>query len=211
MKKIIWILGGGILLSAAFFMQGTAVGIWQAMLYASIAAAVFLIAFTAFYSPNQTGPSNKKRVAAVTGLLLILFFAHYWFGLQEATKQKQNMVDIREVIEAGIAKNYVNDMLLHTLRSHYQAGNSANDLGALFQSRYDSLISDGIIDYHNFKNDETLHIALAKTSPDSVVLVAYSTQVLGQQQTYKNYNGETGYFEAKGVLTKRGITYERTN
>lgn len=211
MKKILWIAGGALLIGVAFYLPGEMASIWKQILYGAVAAAVFLVTFILFYPSDKNRKHNKWRITMAASILFVLFGIHFWIGQGEAQKQRQNLIDIRETIETGIAQNYVKQILLQTLRV-YQRQENANDFGAVFHAHYDSLITDGHINYAANRDEEVaLRIDVDRATADSVVLVAYSAYVPGKDTEFQNYDGQTGHIQAKGILTKEGIVYERQN
>lgn len=211
MKKLLWIAGGALLIAVAFYVPGEMASVWKQLLYGTIAAGIFLTVFILFYPSDKSHKSNKWRVTMASSILFVLFGIHYWTGQQEAQKQRQNLIDIRETIETGIAENYVKQILLQTLRA-YQMQEDVDDFGAVFRAKYDSLITDGRIKYVPGSDDEdALRIAVDRATADSVVLIAHSVYVPGKDADFQNYDGQTGHLQTKGILTEKGIEYERQN
>jgi hypothetical protein len=209
MKQLFWILGGALLVSAAFFIPEGAGQVWQSLLLSGIAVLFFLITYV-FFQPKNSAP-NKNIAGVATGILLVLVGIHGWLGYQESIKQSENLVEIRKVIESGIAKNHINEMLLTTLRSYYSSEKDDANLGALFKFHHDSLMNDTEIKFYPSDEERSPKIELVKATADSVVIVAYSSFVSGRSTAFKNYDGQNGYLQTKGILTTEGIEYEREN
>jgi hypothetical protein len=121
------------------------------------------------------------------------------------------LVDIRKLIESGIAKNHINEMLLTTLRSYYSSEKDDANLGALFKFHYDSMMNGTKIDYYPSDEEQSPKIALIEATADSVIVVAYSNFVSGRSKAFKNHDGQTGHLQTRGILTAKGIEYEREN
>ena len=212
MKQIFyWMIGGVLLTTAAFFVPEQSGSMWPSVISASTVATGYLGIFLAVWL-RKLSSSRKKTVIAVVCTTLIVFSgATAIISYEGSMRQQDTLVEIRETIERGISYNHIQKPLMDTFSTYHNTG--SNNMGQLFVSRYDSIITDDqAFQYEKRDEDEqTLFLHVAKTTADSVVLVGESTILNGRQSDFNNYSGSEGRYQVKGILTSKGIDYERQN
>ncbi|HKL15028.1 MAG TPA: hypothetical protein VJ915_05300, partial [Balneolaceae bacterium] len=60
-------------------------------------------------------------------------------------------------------------------------------------------------------DDEDIQFTYSIASPDSVVLSVTTAFTKGEDPEFLNNNNQTGLYQARAVLTERGVQYDREN
>lgn len=212
MKKIMLWIGGGILFVAvAFFLPGYSGDIWSAVILGSIAAFLYLIAFTIIWVKKINSPAKRKGIISVLVVLVLGCSVFGMISYEDSQRQRQILKDIRFTIESNISYNYVHEPLLKTFRLYYTTTAEQN-MAAIFRTEFDSLITEGgIYKYKDKEKSESPTIHIAEMNADRIVLVWVSKYVDGKDSEFKNYSGTNGQYQVKATLTSKGIHYEREN
>ena len=106
----------------------------------------------------------------------------------------------------------MHEPLVKTLSDFHVEENRESKIGDLFTSCYDSLITDdGVFEFGSRDEDQTRYLYIAESNADSVLLIGESTYLKGQNDDFSNYSGRKGRYQVQGILTSRGIDYERQN
>ena len=214
MKKIFyWMVGGILLTITAFFIPEQSGSIWPSLAAASVTAAVYLVVFLAVWVRRLSSPQKKKVVAVTCTVLLLFSGASAVISYESSVRQERTLAEIRRTIEQGISYSYIHKPLVKTFAAYH--GDSQEGLGSLFISRYDSLITeDRVFQFGQRSEDNpSLLFYVAKTTADSVVIVGESkhTYLAGRDSDFSNYSGAQGNYQVRGILTSKGIDYERQN
>lgn len=213
MKNIIfWMTGGIALVSIAFYIPDQSAGIWPSVLWGTIAALFYTVAFSIRWLREIR--NSKKRIifGVMLSLLVICSGIFAVISYNNSLRQEKVLTDIRSFIEENIAYSHIRGPLSKTLRAYYTDEDGTGEIGELFVSRYDSLITDeGRYLYSGSTNGQTLQIYLAETAADSVVLIGESSYLEGKDSSFENFSGESGRYQVEGVLTEQGVAYERSN
>lgn len=214
MKKLIWMAGGVIFVSAVFFIPGPNGNIWLSVLLSGVAALIYMTAISALWLKKIESGAVRLGITGTLAVFVVLSVMTGFVSYRNSLKENQNIVSTRSSIETGYLRANINEPLLATLRSYresvrYQPSAS---LGAIFYAKYGSLIKKGSeFDYGDIRQHKTRHIYLAKNKADSVVLIGESTYLNGENPNFQNYSGKKGFYQVEGILTKKGVHYERTN
>lgn len=214
MKKLIWMAGGVIFVSAVFFIPGPYGNIWLSVMLSGLAALIYMTVISVLWL-NKIDSWNVRMgitgtLAVVVALSVITGFVSY----RNSLKESRNLASVRGSIEARYLRANINEPLLATLRTYRESGknNPSVSIGSIFYLKYDSLIKkDSEFEYGDNRIYKTRHIYLAKNNADSVVLIGESTYLQGENPAFHNYSGKTGLYQVEGILTKKGVQYERTN
>lgn len=212
MKKIFyWIIGGVLATTAAFFVPEQSGSMWPSLLAASVTAAVYLVVFLAVWIRKLSSSQTKKVVVVICTVLLVFSCASAVISYEGGVRQQRTLAEIKRTIEQGISYSYIHKPLIKTFAA-YHDGNQEG-LGTLFVSQYDSLITeDGVFQFGRRNNaDPSLRLYVAKTTADSVVIVAESKDVDGRDKGFGNFSGARGKYQVRGILTSNGVDYERQN
>ncbi len=215
MKKYIWPLGGAVLVTIAFFAPGTEGHLWDSLLFGGVASIVFLIAFSVYWLRKREIKKQRKSIIALFSCLIVFGIVAAAFDYQRSNFQKETLTDIRLVIERGIAKTAVQENLNEVLKAYYlnDGRNKYANIEQAFISRYDSLISEqGTVNFEQVADsNSTLTVYLSTLEPDTIVLIAESRAVRGWVSDFENFREGSGYLQARGILTPKGVRYEREN
>ena len=212
MKKIFyWMIGGVLLTTAAFFIPEQSGSIWPSLAAASVAAAVYLVVFLAVWVRKFSSPQKKKVVVVTCTVLLVFSGISAVISYEGGVRQQRTLDEIKRTIEQGISYSYIHKPLIKTFAAYYNG--SQEGLGTLFVSRYDSLITEERLFQFGRRSDgdSPLLLHVAKTTADSVVIVAESKQVGGRANNFDNFSGARGKYQVRGILTSKGVDYERQN
>lgn len=213
MKNIIfWMVGGVALVSIAFFIPDQSAGIWPSVLWSTIAALLYTVVFSIRWLKEI--PASKKQITfgVMLSVLVICSGIMAAISYNNSLRQEKVLTNIRSFIEENIAYSHIRGPLSRTLRAYYTAENGTDEIGELFISRYDSLITEeGRYLYSDNSVDQTLQIYLAESAADSVILIGESSYLEGKDNSFENFSGENGHYQVKGILTEQGVVYERSN
>ena len=215
----LWIIGGILVVTLAFFIPAQEGSIWPSVISGAIASLIYLAALS-WYGIRKIESRPKRKVLTVVLALLVVFsITSAGISYESSKRQTALLPEIRNTIETGIAKNHIKKPLLKTMRTYY-AGNKVGEstsLSDIFRTKLDSLITEDSLllyagkDTYSDDDETTMKIFVTKVKPDSIVLVAESGYEDGKSPEFLNFSGATGYFQTQGILTEEGIRYERTN
>lgn len=213
MKKNIfyWTAGGVLLVTGVFFIPDQSDSMWDAVILSSIAAFLYLLVFSVVWLKEIT--SKVKRRAIAVAFVILVTGSCVFAGIQysHSDRQAEILPQIRTYIEENLAYNYISEPLSETLKAYYTSGEEA-ELADLFLAEYDSLISDdNLFSYRDAGGSETFRLYLANAKEDSVVLIGESEYLEGMDSDFPNFSGNEGNYQVKGILTTKGVRYERDN
>lgn len=214
MKKIIvWISFGVLLTAGAFFIPEQSGSMWPSVMAASVVAFLYVIAFSAIWLPKIQSSKKRKVIAACFTILLVFSAASALISYEDSVRQRENLSEIRSQIENDLVYGFIHKPLVETLGRFYRNNDAGENIGALFTSRYDSLIGQGgLFRYGNpDSDDQTLFLYVSEAKADSVVLIGESSYLEGRNSGFKNFSGNDGRFQVRGILTSKGVDYERQN
>lgn len=213
MKKIfLWISVGVLCALAAFFLAYQPGSMWLSVLSASTVAFLYLIIFSAVWLKKIKSSTKRKAIATTFIVLFVFSVASAVISYEQSVRQRENLENIRGQLEGDILYNYMHEPLIKTLGEFYSEDNSDSSIGEIFTSKYDSLITEeGTFEFGSKDDDQTLFLYIAENSADSVVIIGESTYLNGKSGNFSNYSGDTGHYQVRGILTSKGIDYERQN
>ncbi|HEX6983448.1 MAG TPA: hypothetical protein VF181_11885 [Balneolaceae bacterium] len=214
MKKIyLWLLVGVILVTGVFFIPEQSGSLWPSLMLSSGVALLYLIAFSIRWLREIPSKISRRVIAVTLCVLVLASSAFATLSYVESKKQGRLLSEIRTSIEQNILYKNINHPLSKALSAYYTSSKKDLEIRRLFVSKYDSLITDNGLFLVEGMQDEaaTFVIYVAKTEPESVVLIGESTYIDGKDENFHNFSGETGLYQVKGILTKEGVYYERSN
>ena len=213
MKKIFWWIAGGIFFTAgAFFIPAQTASIWPSVIWANVAALVYMSVFMWVWLPRVESNVKRRAIAGTLGLLAVFSVASAAISYEGTQRQLDILPEIRRTIDSSIAKHSIQEPLLETLRAYHRGANGKSDVGNVFVQKFDSLITDdSLFVSKTVESNELLTIYFAKADADSVILIAESGYIDGKNARYKNFSGAKGRYQTRGILTSKGVYYERTN
>ncbi len=212
MKKIIWwIVGGTLLTTIAFFIPEQSGSLWPSVISSSIVALLYIIVFSIVWLPKIESKTKRIAIAVTFGVLVVFSAASATISYEGSVRQLDLMPEIRTTIETGVAEAFIKDPLLETLRM-YHSDDTNQNMGEVFITKYDSLITkDSLFTYGHRDDDQTLFLYVDEASSDRVVLIGESSYVDGNNAEFTNFSGTTGRYQVRGILTSKGVDYERQN
>jgi hypothetical protein len=168
--------------------------------------------FLAVWLRRINNARKQKAIALTCTILLVFSVASAVISYEGSLRQTDTLENIRGQLEGDLLYNYMHEPLVKTLGDFYSEENNESGIGALFISRYDSLITEeGVFEFGNKDEVQTLYLYIAESNADSVVVIGESTYLEGQNDDFSNYSGVNGRYQVQGILTSRGIDYERQN
>jgi len=212
MKNIfLWMAGGTILTIGAFFIPEQTGSMWPSLILSGSVAFLYLGIFSVVWIRKIESQTKRRVIGSVIAIFLVFSIASAALSYVGSQRQKKTLADIHTSIESSLAETYVKEPLVKTLGSYY-ASPPDGDIGKRFKSKYDSLISDDhIFKYVKKDSWRTLHVYVADIEPDSVVLIGESSYIKGKDDVFSNFSGAKGRYQVKGILTSKGVDYEREN
>ena len=213
MKKIFWwILAGIVLVCAAFFIPERAEGVWSSIIASSAVAFLYLLVFVVAWLNEINSSAKRKGIAVTFAVLFVFSLAWAVINYQASQRQQETFTKVRNQAEPEMMYSHIHEPLINTLGSFYASEENNKSLGELFVLKYDSLITkDSVFTVDSFLDEESVHLYLAATDADSVVIVGESEYLDGRRADFNNYSGATGRYQVKGILTSKGVDYERQN
>ncbi len=213
MKNItLWMVGGIVLVGGAFFIPEQSGSMWPSVIWSSIAAAVYLLVFAYRWLDEITSGLKRRTIAVMLGVLIVGCGVFAVINYEQSVYQEQLLMQIRNNIEQDVAHIYINKPLHKTFRAYHTSDKDKPNMGQLFAADYDSLVTNqGEFLYADTQDDESLQIYLSKAGPDSVVLIAESKVADARNADFQNFSGASGLWQVRGILTSKGVDYEREN
>jgi len=214
MKKIILWVGIGIIVTlVAFFIPEQSGSIWPSVIASSIAALIYLLVLMIMMLPKITSSSKRKVIGWTLSLVIFGSAVSAIISYVGTQRQADTLSEIRYTIDSKVAELFVKKPMLKTLQAYHAEKRADNSsIGSLFVQKYDSLITeDSLFAHEGISDNEMLTIYLAKANADGIVLITESSYIDGKNANYQNFSGAKGQYQTKGVLTTKGVHYERTN
>lgn len=213
MKDAILLIGGALAVIAAFSLSLLFQNLWAGFFTAFAAAAVWLWLLDRRLVNRLEDAGNRMMVRIVlvllVGLQLGLSVIHY----QRSVHQEKLLTDIRTTIIHSITRIEMENSLQLALRHYHslppeQQISMADAFRDLFDDR---LNPDGTWTPETPNDDGDLHFTYSIASPDSIVLAVSTTFTRGEDPKFINANDQKGLYQARTVLTKRGVSHVREN
>lgn len=213
MKKIIWWIVGGVFLTAiAFFIPEQSGSMWPSMISSSIVILLYLIVFLIFWLPEIESRTKRRAVAVTFAVIIIGSAVSATLSYKSSTNQLKVLPEIRTTIDAALAETFIKKPLLETLRMYHSSENTNRNIGEIFTTKYDSLITrDSLFTYGSRSENQTIYMHVDEASSDRVVLIGESSYIDGNDADFDNFSGAAGRYQVRGILTLKGIDYERQN
>lgn len=213
MKKIFyWMTGGVVLTTIAFFIPEQSGSMWPSVIASATVAFLYLGFFSAVWLQEVESSTKRKAIAITFSVLFLFSIASAVISYEGSVRQSETLENIRGQLEGDILYNYMHEPLVKTLSNFYSEENSESNIGDIFTARYDSLITeDGEFEFGSKYDNQTLYLYIAENSADSIVVVGESAYLKGGNEDFSNYSGNAGRYQVRGILTPKGINYERQN
>jgi hypothetical protein len=213
MKNTIFLIGGVLAVVAAFSLSILFDNLWIGFFAAFGTAVLWLWMLDRKMVSRLKDTGNRTAVRVVlillSGLMLGLSMIHY----QRSVQQKEILTSIRTTIIHSITRIEMEKSLQLALR-HYHSlpAEEQTTLADSFRDLYDERLNDdGSWTPETPDEDNDMQFTYSIASPDSVVLAVTTTFTRGEDPEFLNTNNQTGLYQARAVLTERGVRYEREN
>lgn len=213
MKNIfLWVMSGILLSVVAFFIPAQSGSMWPSLFLSGVVAFLYLITFSIVWLKKIESQTKRRAVGMVFAVLIVFSIASAAISYIDGIRFGKTLSSIRKTIDSSEAEIYIRKPLLKTMKSYYSSDQTNKDIGQLFRARYDSLITDdGVFKYGDDKNQKSLSLYLAKADTNQVVLVGEATFIEGKNADFTNFSDDKGRYQVKGILTSKGVRYERQN
>lgn len=199
-------------MTVAFFIPEQSGSMWPSVIASATVAFLYLGFFSAVWLKEIESSTKRKAIAITFTVLFVFSIASAIISYEGSVRQSEVLENIRADIEGDLLYNFVNEPLIRSLGEFYSGDANESGIGSLFTSRYDSLITeDGEFEFGSRNDDQTLFLYVAENNADSVVVIGESTYLKGENRDFSNYSGNTGRYQVRGILTSKGIDYERQN
>ena len=157
--------------------------------------------------------SNRWIIRGVLGLMVSLMLGLSVIHYQRSVQQEETLTRIRTTIIHSVSRVELEKSLQLALRHYHslpseEQSSVADAFRELFEER---LNSDGSWTPEFPDEDGDMQFTYSIASPDSVVLAVTTTFTRGEDPEFLNTNNQTGLYQARAVLTERGVRYEREN
>ena len=207
----LYLAGGIILVSIAFFISAPSTELWSQFYAGGIAAILYLTAILIYALRKPV--SIKARIIVIACFLITLgaiIFSSIQMDMQSHW-QSDKMLQIRGTIGRGVMMYKMPPPLFKTLKVFHEQGSIKKEtLAQIFQRLNDHASVGSNINKPMYDGD-TLKVFIKTLVPDRVELVSQETFVKGRNPQFNNYNGQKGMIQEKCILTARGIKYESEN
>lgn len=209
---IVWLLGGILAVSVAFFIPPNSPELWPALNTAAIPVILYILAL-AFYT-LRSPITRKARIIAWVSITLVGTASYSSWTVMDALSHYQHnkLLEIHSVIVRGILLEFIPRRQLDALDAYYnQRSKKKESLVQVFQRINDGAKIGANIYKPQFAGDTTVSILVQSLSDNEVVLLGMHSYGRGRNADFKNYNGRVGLIQEKYALTEKGISHESEN
>jgi hypothetical protein len=208
---LLWLAGGIIFVSIAFFIPAQTTDLWPQFYAAGGAAFVYLITLLLY---TLRKPVSTKACVITLVCFMIILGALVISSLQSDSLshwQAKRLMQMKGVIGRGVMLYKMPQPLLETLRAfHQQMPGDKETLSQVFRRLNGKATVGSNINKPEYEGD-SLKVFVQSLEPDIVVLVAQETFVKGRNPEFLNFNGQKGMIQEKCTLTSKGVKYESEN
>lgn len=205
--------GGIIALLIAFSLAFLFQNLWIGYTAAFITAIIWLVIIDQKIVSKSNNRSARPIFRFFVILLLITQILASVRFYMRSDFQKENLRTIRTTIIEAISHTEMEKALQQTLRHYYQETDySETTLEESFRTLFaDRLNEDGTFDPEIPDPDREMPVTYEIASPDSIILEVSAVFTPGYDADFLNISGNRGMYEARAILTKDGVVYERQN
>jgi uncharacterized membrane protein YvlD (DUF360 family) len=208
---LLWIVGGIIIVTIAFFIPPSSTELWPQFYAGGIAAIIYIIALLIYAVRKPV--SIKARIITV-GCFVIVLGALVFSSIQSdshAHRQIEHLMQERGFIGRGIMTYKIPQPLFKTLKVFHEQGSIKKEtIAQIFQRLNNNASVGSNINKPEYEGD-SLKIFVQALERDTIILVSQETFVKGKNLQFKNYNGQEGMIQEKCTLTIKGLVYESEN
>jgi hypothetical protein len=217
MEKETKVLLGAVVVAPLAYVIPLSMGnIWLGYFLLLCVAVTFLGILIKFASSELDTKAFKRIFIGITGTLIainILLFAHDY---SRKDYQKDLLLEIRKIIDGGIAKTDVQKDMTHILaRYHSEDRDSivetARELIPEKLGENGIYISNFDLQQDSVNDDETNFFYEIDEEDDELIVIVVTDISLGEDPEFENYDGQVGRFEMEFTVNKEGVEYEVRN
>lgn len=195
---------------AAFSLALLFNSLWIGFTAAFITAVVWLVLLDrAFFAASESRVVVRLFIVLLVAAQALAAIYQY----NHSERHTDTLRTVRTTIVEGITHIEMERDLQSVLRHYYMEPNrTGSTLEKSFRDLFEDRMADGNTFLHAIhEGDEDLSFIYEIASPDSIILSVSATYTPGMDADYDNRTGRTGMYEARTILTKNGVRYERQN
>lgn len=192
--------------SLSFLFGNLWIGFWAA--FAAVTVWLFIL--------DRTVVSKSSSRVLIRTFIVLFLTTQLVAAIQfysRSDQQVETLRTIRTTIVSNISHIEMERALQHTLRHYYMESDQPeatleHSFRQLFEDRMEA---DGHFLQEYTSSEEELNFRYEIASPDSIILAMSATFTPGKNPDFKNRFGQKGMYQARTILTKNGLRYEREN
>lgn len=212
-KEIVFIIAASLLILVSISLAFLVENIWIAFFAAFFVAAIYLILLDKWVVQKLDNSNHKKIIRTLLALLIVFQLYSGVMNTFRSNIQQDTLKTIRTYIDSSIAQIEVEKNLLAALRYYYH---TSDDEEKTLENSFKTIMGnqlkeDGTISFKDTSRVQELDFIYDIVNEDSIIVYVSAQVGQGVDSEYKNLNSKSGKYEAKGILTPKGVDYERTN
>ncbi|MEX0719124.1 MAG: hypothetical protein WD059_00565 [Balneolaceae bacterium] len=214
MKKENYVLVAGLFgVAAATSLSLLFSNIWIGIFSAVIVSIVYLFFLDKWMIQKLQPSGTRKTVRYLIGFLVVLQLYALGYHVISSSRQYDNLMTIRTTIENSIAQLETEQTLIEALRHyHHEADKENRTVASSFiEVTGDRFLEDTTLLPITPANSPALSYTAEIPNPDSVFITVTSDVAWGTNTEFVNLGSEIGKYQAKAILTAKGVSYEREN
>ena len=192
--------------SLSFIFGNLWIGFWTAFATATLWLLIL----------DRSVVSKTSKKVVIRTFIVLLLITQLLAAIQfynRSDRQVETLQTIRTTIVSNISHIEMEKALQHTLRHYYMETDQPeatleNSFRYLFEDRMEE---DGHFLHDSTDPDEEMNFTYEIASPDSIILAVSATYTPGLDPNFENRSGQSGMYQARTILTKNGVRYEREN
>lgn len=207
------LIGGAVAVPVAFSLAVIFQNLWVGFFLAFTVSAAWLWMLDRRMVSRLKDAGNRRIIRVVLVLLVGLQLGLSVIQYQRSVQQEETLTNIRTTIIHSVSRMEMEKSLQLALRHYYSLpAEEQSSLADAFRELFeDRLNNDGTWTPEYPNDDGDMQFIYSIASPDSVVLAVTTTFTRGEDPDFMNRNNQTGLYQARAVLTERGVLYEREN
>ena len=208
---ILWLLGGIVIVTVAFFLPGQNAELWSQINSAGLAGALYILALVVF-TTRTPFPKKQRIVAWICTAVLGGAMMVWWTGMDSTSHwQRDRLREIRGVISRGVIQGVVPRTLIQSLEFYHKQGSKKKEtLGQIFRKLNPQDLPGSNV-YVATSPSDSLSVIVQTLESDRVILVAQEAYVPGRNAEFINYDGRLGRVQERFTLTEKGVSHESEN
>ena len=207
----LWMLGGIIVVSLAFFLPDQSIDLWQSLDAAGIAAVIYIVALLVYILCNPI-PAKHRIILGAVALLSMIGLSTHWVGMYSTTHwQQKRILENKSLVIRGIMISDAPIKLLSVLEEYQEQGKIKKlSPGKIFLKKYPQAHIGSNV-YVSPMGDDSIKIFVTALSDSAIVLTASHTFAQGRTADFLPYWGRKGTIQERYILTEKGVRHESDN